>query len=181
MCRLSGRHSDIFYCWANCCQHESRPLPVSMSSPTTVAPHAVRNLKSKSGTGVLQLGVLELGVLELRVIGVGRSCKFPLASKGRVRGAIRARASRARRSNLGAVWRLRHADTVADDVSNARPGERCGRQAPRGWKVWTQESATLAPDSRRIVAFVSLRHDISCDGSVSRVPRVNRQCGVGVG
>src|SRR5258705_1399557 len=57
MCRLSGRHSDVFYCWANCCQHGSQPLRPPISTSLAVAAHVVGNLKSKSGIGVMELRV----------------------------------------------------------------------------------------------------------------------------
>src|SRR5215475_7659254 len=135
MCRLSGRHSDIFYCWANCCQHGSRPLVPSISGPY-------------NSCGSLD----SVPQIEKRPWSHGGCLVSSLLPK------IASR--RARGTNLGEVWRSRHAKTAIAQCEQHSTGEMCGRQAPRGRKVWTHESATLAPDSRRIVAFVSLGHDI---------------------
>jgi hypothetical protein len=155
MCRLSGRHRDIFYCWANCCQHGSRLLvpPVSGSDNSCGSLGQVPQIEKRHWSH-----------------GVAGS----ICVRARVRVLLRnhEHAPHERGTNPGEVLRSRHAGTATHSAKDARSGETCGRQAPRGSKVWTHESATLAPDSRRIVAFVSLRHDISCGGSVSRAPRV---------
>jgi hypothetical protein len=155
MCRLSGRHRDIFYCWANCCQHGSRPLLplVSGSDNRCGSLGQVLQIEKRHWSHGVAGSSFDLQ----------RSCQlFCCDVTSCARKAL----------NFAAVLRSRHARTATHRTCSAQQGETCGRQAPRGWKVWTQESATLAPDSRRIVAFVSLRHDISCGGSVSRAPRV---------
>src|SRR5215813_4704573 len=55
------------------------------------------------------------------------------------------------------------AHIAVNTVAMARPTshhrrnlvKRCGRLPLRAWKMWTRGSATLAPDSRHIVAFRS--------------------------
>jgi hypothetical protein len=156
MCRLSGRHSHIFYCCANCWSTRVR----------TSAGAACLSLRQ-------QLRFTRSGTSNRKAALESWICWLPSCVPTFVWGVLfRDRERRMPDTNRGEVLRSRHAGTATHDVSNARSGEMCGRQAPRGSKVWTPESATLAPDSRRIVAFVSLRHDISCGGSVSRAPRV---------
>ena len=127
---------ETFYCWANCCQHASR-LPVPPLSGS------LQQLRlTRSGTSNRK-AALESWSCDIRVRGA--------ATRSR---SIRSGTQPWRSVALATRWHRQHG------VSSAPSGEMCGRPAPRGRKVWTQESATLAPDSRRIVAFVSLRHDI---------------------